>query len=194
MVASSQKLYLSPIQMHHIGRENDKGAKRRIGIMQNAKGKYVRNALTKGENVIYEAKVSWARLAPLFLLAILTVMGILLIPLLIAMYRNIELALTNKRVIGKWGVLHRYMIEMNLNRVESVQIHQGLLGRMFNYGSLVVSGAGNPQAPIPGIKDPMTFRRILLETQEAIAGGSAYSTSNISADLPVTAPSTPAAR
>jgi membrane protein YdbS with pleckstrin-like domain len=121
-------------------------------------------------------------------------MGILLIPLIIAMYRNIELALTNKRVIAKWGVLHRYMIEMNLNRVESVQIHQGLLGRMFNYGSLVVSGDGNPQDPIPGIKDPMTFRRILLETQEAIAGGSAYSTSNISADFPVTAPSTPASR
>jgi hypothetical protein len=55
---------------------------------------------------------------------------------------------------------------LNLSKVESIQVHQGLFGRILNYGSLVVSGAGNPQAPIPNIADPMSFRRLATEAQE----------------------------
>ena len=51
-------------------------------------------------------------------------------------------------------------------KVESVQVNQGMLGRIFNYGTLVISGAGAPQAPIPGISDPMAFRRAFMEFQD----------------------------
>ncbi len=106
----------------------------------------------------------------------LIALGILLLPLygigliLLAMafirYKTTELAFTNKRVIAKFGFISRQTVELYSPTVESSQVHQGILGRIFNYGSLIISGAGNPQAPIPGISDPMAFRRGFMEMQE----------------------------
>ena len=79
------------------------------------------------------------------------------------------MAFTNKRVIAKFGFISRKTIELNISKVESIQVNQGILGRIFNYGTLIVSGAGNPQAPIPGISDPMAFRRSFMESQDQAA-------------------------
>ena len=82
-------------------------------------------------------------------------------------YFTTELAITNKRVIAKFGLISRSTIEINLQKIESIQVDQGILGRIFNFGSIVVSGAGNPQAPIPGISSPLEFRRSFIDTQES---------------------------
>jgi hypothetical protein len=47
-----------------------------------------------------------------------------------------------------------------------VQVQQGIMGRMLGFGTIVIAGGGNPQAPVPGISDPMGFRRAFLEAQE----------------------------
>ena len=83
-------------------------------------------------------------------------------------YKSTEVAYTNKRVIAKFGFIRRETVELNINKVESMQVTQGVLGRIFNFGSLVISGAGNPQAPIPGISRPMTFRKSFMEYQDKI--------------------------
>jgi len=74
---------------------------------------------------------------------------------------------SNKRVIAKFGFISRKTVELNISKVESIQVNQGFLGRIFNFGTLVISGAGNPQAPIPGISDPMAFRRAFMESQDS---------------------------
>lgn len=84
-------------------------------------------------------------------------------------YFTTELAITNKRVIAKFGLIRRDVIEINLPRIESIQVCQGYLGRLFNYGSIILSGAGNPQASIPNIADPLAFRKAFTETQERCA-------------------------
>jgi uncharacterized membrane protein YdbT with pleckstrin-like domain len=125
--------------------------------------------LLTGETIEYEGKVSLWSLAPLIVLGILTItfgIGIVFLILAYLKYISTELAITNKRVIAKFGFISRRTVEINLGKIESIQVQQGILGRIFNYGSLVVSGAGNPQAPVPGISDPMTFRRAFTETQE----------------------------
>ena len=82
-------------------------------------------------------------------------------------YTTTELAITNKKIIAKFGFIKRDTIELLLPRAESVQVNQSILGRMFNYGSVIVSGAGNPQAPVPGIDSPIEFRKRFMEIQEA---------------------------
>lgn len=77
--------------------------------------------------------------------------------------KTTELAITNRRTIAKFGWIRRSTIEMYNLKIESIQVEQGIAGRIFNYGSIILSGAGNPQAPIPGIADPMAFRRALLQ-------------------------------
>ena len=132
---------------------------------------YIEGALIKDEKIVYTGRVSLWSLAPLIILGLLTIwIGIGLIFWVIAFirYKTTELAFTNKRVIAKFGFISRHTVELNINKVESIQVKQGILGRIFNFGTLVISGAGNPQAPIPGISEPMTFRRAFMESQDQV--------------------------
>ncbi|MFA5477977.1 MAG: PH domain-containing protein [Bacteroidales bacterium] len=132
---------------------------------------YIEGALTKGEEVVYKGKVSIWSLAPSLLLGFILLpfygLGLLFWAVAAIKYLTTELAITNKRVIAKFGLISRSTIEINIQRIESIQVNQGILGRIFNFGSIVVSGAGNPQAPIPGISSPLQFRREFVDTQES---------------------------
>ena len=134
-------------------------------------GSYVESALTKGEQVVYQGKISIWSLVPLMLLGLIFLafygLGLLFWAAAAIRYFTTELAITNKRVIAKFGLISRSTIEINLQKIESIQVNQGILGRIFNFGSIVVSGAGNPQAPIPGISSPLEFRRSFIDTQES---------------------------
>ncbi len=134
---------------------------------------YVQGILSNGETIEYEGRISVWSLAPLIVLGVATLflMGLGLVFLVAAYlkYISTELAVTNKRVVAKFGFISRHTVEINLAKIESIQVQQGILGRIFNYGSLVVSGAGTPQAPIPGISDPLAFRNAFTRTQEAMA-------------------------
>lgn len=133
---------------------------------------YVDSVLSPGEVVRYRARCSVWSLLPLI------VLGFLLISVLIGAlfwiaaflrYISTEMAVTNKRVIAKVGFITRKTVELNLLKVESIQVDQGLLGRLFDYGTIVVAGAGTPQAPVAGISSPLAFRSAVLQTQEEVA-------------------------
>ena len=131
---------------------------------------YIEGALIKDEKVIYTGNISLWSLAPLIVLGLATIwifgLGLIFWVMAFIRYMTTELAFTNKRVIAKFGFISRQTIELNISKVESIQVNQGILGRVFNFGTLVISGAGNPQAPIPGISDPMSFRRAFMESQD----------------------------
>ena len=69
-----------------------------------------------------------------------------------------ELAVSDRRVIYKSGVLARHTLEMNRSKVESVDVDQSVLGRLFGFGTIVVRGTGGSLEPIRMISDPLTFR------------------------------------
>lgn len=132
---------------------------------------YIEGALIKDEKVIYTGNISLWSLAPLIVWGLATIwifgLGLIFWAMAFIRYKTTELAFTNKRVIAKFGFISRQTIELNISKVESIQVNQGILGRIFNFGTLVISGAGNPQAPIPGISDPMSFRRAFMESQDS---------------------------
>lgn len=135
---------------------------------------YVHSVLIPDEEVIYQAHISlWSMLglliAGVFFIFSFFPVGLLLLAIAAIRYMTTELAITNKRVIAKFGFISRRTVEINLQRIESIQIDQGVIGRIFNYGTLVISGAGNPQAPIPGISDPLLFRRMFTESQDRLS-------------------------
>lgn len=55
-------------------------------------------------------------------------------------YATTELAFTNKRVIAKYGFISRKTVEINLAKVESMQVDQGVIGHIFNFGTLIICG------------------------------------------------------
>ncbi|MFZ6748114.1 PH domain-containing protein [Undibacterium sp. Ren11W] len=131
---------------------------------------YIEGTLIKGEKLVYVGNISLWTLAPLLLLGfvLLIAYGLGVIVFLIAYikYKTTELAFTNKRVVAKFGFISRRTMEINITKVESIQVHQNIMGRIFNYGSLVITGSGESQAPIVGISNPMEFRRAFMEAQD----------------------------
>lgn len=136
-------------------------------------GSYVESNLINGERIQYEGKTSLWSLLPNILLGLilLPVFGIGLIFWLSAAikYYTTELAITDKRVVAKFGLIRRSTIEMNLPKIESIQVEQGIVGRIFNYGSILIAGAGDPKAPIPGISNPLKFRNQFFQVQESMS-------------------------
>ncbi|MEI6605140.1 MAG: PH domain-containing protein [Verrucomicrobiota bacterium] len=73
-------------------------------------------------------------------------------------YMTTEAALTNCRVVAKSGFISRRIDEISLRKIESTAIDQGLIGRMFGFGDLVIRGSGGHSATTPGIEKVMEFR------------------------------------
>jgi uncharacterized membrane protein YdbT with pleckstrin-like domain len=137
---------------------------------------YVEGALVKDERIVHVGHISLWSMWHLFALGLLLLpaFGLGLVVWIVAWvrYKSTELAITTKRVIVKVGFIRRSTVEININKVESIQVDQAILGRMFNFGTLVIAGAGTPQAPVAGISAPMEFRKAFIEAQErARAGG-----------------------
>ena len=69
-----------------------------------------------------------------------------------------EIAVTNRRVIYKKGLIQRETNEMNMDKVESVQIDQSILGRMLDYGNVTILGTGEGFETLRTIGKPIELR------------------------------------
>lgn len=81
-----------------------------------------------------------------------------------------EYAVTSKRVIVKVGVTETRSVELLLNKVEGITVTQGLMGKLFGYGEIVITGSGGTKESFAGIQGPFDFRRAV---QAATDGGAA---------------------
>ncbi len=74
-------------------------------------------------------------------------------------YLSSEFAITDKRVVIKVGFINRKTLEMVLTKVETIRVDQSILGRVLNYGTIVVTGTGGTNEPFTSIANPLEFRR-----------------------------------
>jgi uncharacterized membrane protein YdbT with pleckstrin-like domain len=144
-------------------------------------GNYVQSNLIPGEQVVYETKVHpIVFLTPSAFVTGGIVFGLLGMPPAGAVFLAIgvvlfaaawirqwssEFAVTNKRVIIKVGFISRRTIEINMSKVESVEVNQDIFGRVLNYGTIVVIGTGGTKEPFALIDDPLAFRRAVQSQQ-----------------------------
>lgn len=70
---------------------------------------------------------------------------------------------TNKRIIIKTGIISRKTFEMNLNKIETVNVDQSIFGRMFGFGTITVIGTGGTREEFPDIAKPTEFRKKFQE-------------------------------
>jgi uncharacterized membrane protein YdbT with pleckstrin-like domain len=69
-----------------------------------------------------------------------------------------ETDVTNMRVVHKTGFIRRQTFEMSLDKVESVDVNQSILGRILNYGDVSIFGVGEGNKTIETIASPLAFR------------------------------------
>jgi uncharacterized membrane protein YdbT with pleckstrin-like domain len=151
-------------------------------------GRYIDDILQPGEQVLYSTNAHWifyfpaivawiAALAILMLerfvvdstliLALLVLAGIVA---LLALYWTLrawfhrwttETDVTNLRVVHKTGFIKRRTFEMSLDKVESVDVNQTILGRLLNYGDVTIKGVGEGREAIRTIASPLAFRNFI---------------------------------
>jgi uncharacterized membrane protein YdbT with pleckstrin-like domain len=144
---------------------------------------YVDSILEPGEVVRYRTSVSWIVYLPTVLFALgalatpaLTaghpgfeqvsgIVAILLgaaavIAFVPAWFRRLttEIAVTDRRIILKRGLIRRHTVEMNMQKVESVDVDQTLVGRLFNYGNVTIRGTGSSLEKLSLIDGPLRLR------------------------------------
>ncbi len=120
-------------------------------------GSYVQSNLLDGEQIVYETKLHWIRFVSLR--ALFTLFIAPLIDRLCS-----EFAITNRRVVIKLGLISRRTFEMNLSKIESVNVDQSLLGRMLGYGTITIIGTGGTKETFGDISAPLEFRRQFQQT------------------------------
>jgi uncharacterized membrane protein YdbT with pleckstrin-like domain len=147
---------------------------------------YVKSVLQPGENIRFVTDIHWMVYLPGLLLLLVGIAVVVLvwsfgvsggvavflhglaavlfvgaaILMFIGWFKRwtTEVAVTDKRIIYKRGFISRYTIEMHLDKVESVDVDQSVLGRVFGYGDILVHGTGASLEPLRNIESPIEFR------------------------------------
>jgi PH (Pleckstrin Homology) domain-containing protein len=80
-----------------------------------------------------------------------------------------EIGVTNQRFILKRGLLWRATQELQLRAIEEVNLDQGLIGRLLNFGRLDLRGTGVDDIHLPSLADPLGLRKALQDGMAAAA-------------------------
>jgi uncharacterized membrane protein YdbT with pleckstrin-like domain len=151
-------------------------------------GRYIDEILQPGEKVLYSTNAHWifylpaiaawtVALALLIFSRTVTADAVTLACLALAAIAGLaalywtatawfhrwttETDVTNMRVVHKTGFIKRRTFEMSLDKVESVDVNQSILGRIMNYGDVTILGVGEGKETISTIASPLAFRNAI---------------------------------
>jgi uncharacterized membrane protein YdbT with pleckstrin-like domain len=142
--------------------------------------RYVEEVLQPGEKILFVSTIHWLIYVPAILLLIAAIVAafwagsgsevwrwISLLCFALALLSatrawfkrwTTEIAVTDRRVIYKRGFIRRHTIEMHMDKVESVDVSQSVLGRILDYGDVLVRGTGVGFEPLQMIESPIALR------------------------------------
>jgi len=144
---------------------------------------YVDEILEPGEKVVFKTRLSWTLYGPAivyalialaltffsasaagFGVAVFVVAALAAVAAFVSFLRawfrrwTTEIAVTDRRVVLKRGFIRRHTVEMNMQKVESVDVDQTQLGRLFNYGTVTIKGTGSTLESFRMIDHPLKLR------------------------------------
>jgi uncharacterized membrane protein YdbT with pleckstrin-like domain len=148
---------------------------------------YVREVLQPGEEIRFRTNVHWFVYLPAMVMFVVglafalwytaapsqhlvlvilsglsAVAGVLLfIPAWLKRFGT-EIAVTDRRVIYKTGLVQRDTTEINMAKIESVDVSQSILGRVFDFGTLTIRGTGETIEELRNIASPLQFRNAIM--------------------------------
>jgi len=138
---------------------------------------YITQVLQPGETIGYRGSVRWILYLQALLLALVGAVASLLGPpwgwvvsaicfflaLILALrawfirWTN-EIVVTDRRVIYAQGFIQRHTVEVHMDKIESVDVDQTLMGRILDYGDVTIRGTGTTLEPIRDVDRPLAFR------------------------------------
>ena len=136
---------------------------------------YIQHVLQPGEKIRYQGSVHWILYLPAMILcvvgAVSSVFGppgwivaticffLALILALRAWFIRwmTEIVVTDRRVICAHGFIQRHSVEVHMDKIESVDVDQSMLGRIFDCGDVTIRGTGSTLEPLRDVDRPIAF-------------------------------------
>jgi uncharacterized membrane protein YdbT with pleckstrin-like domain len=154
---------------------------------------YIEQSLAGNEQLLYRAHFHWLyraaawglllaavagalvahnRAYPMWASAALVAFGALVFLAIMLPIWAQQIAVTNQRLIHRRGLVRRSTEELQLRAVEEIRLEQSILGRIFGFGRVIVSGTGLEDVRLPALAEPVKLRRMLQEaiTMKPLAG------------------------
>jgi uncharacterized membrane protein YdbT with pleckstrin-like domain len=151
---------------------------------------YVRSVLQPNERILVIGKLHWIVFVPAIFLFVLggvllaleyggledTGVRLGLVAFTVALFFGVglyalvrawfirsitEFAVTDRRVVYKRGFIARHTAEMNMDKIESVDVDQSVLGRLLGYGTIHVLGTGQGIEVLEQIAAPIKIRNAI---------------------------------
>ncbi|MSO83982.1 MAG: PH domain-containing protein [Acidobacteria bacterium] len=137
---------------------------------------YIEKNLLADERVVHKARLHWLIFDKALLIIAIGVgalvveptVGVLIVAIgvIVALpplvsYKTSEFGVTTKRVIIKVGFIQRRTLELLLRQVEAISVDQRIMGRVFNYGTITLSGTGGVREVFEDVAAPLEFRRTI---------------------------------
>lgn len=141
---------------------------------------YIENSLSRDEGNVEIFRFHWLRWLWFFIWIVLVLASLSLILtgnvilalivaapfVLLAFYEyfklaNIEMGVTNKRVIYKEGIISRKTQEMKLNAIENITIEQTFLQRLIDVGTVKVIGRAATPVFFTEVKNPLAAKKAI---------------------------------
>jgi uncharacterized membrane protein YdbT with pleckstrin-like domain len=151
-------------------------------------GRYIDDILQPGEKVLFSTNAHWLFFLPAIAIWIVAIVFFVLsrmvaddtlvllclsmagLSAIAALYKTLtawfhrwttETDVTNLRIVHKTGFIQRQTFEMSLDKVESVDVSQSILGRIFDYGDVTILGVGKSEEKIATVASPLAFRNAI---------------------------------
>ena len=144
--------------------------------------RYIERILQPGERVVYTGRIHWIIYLPAGLMMVVAlaalsragaaghamnwslvaaicagVGGLAAISAWLKRWST-EIDVTDRRIVYKRGLIRRHTVEMNMDKVESVDVDQTILGRFLNFGNITVHGTGTGIETLFNVEAPLQFR------------------------------------
>ena len=135
---------------------------------------YIEANLLPGETVVQRARLHWIVFLKAIAVAVVGLAVLIIQPLVGGVIVGIgllmalppwlarttsEFGVTSKRVIIKVGLIQRRTLELLIRQVEAISVDQSLTGRIFNFGTITLTGTGGVKETFHNIANPLEFRR-----------------------------------
>ena len=147
----------------------------------------LKDMLVKGEKLIAHSRIHgaiyWKGVAVVIFALLLTfqvstlggffvLVAGLMLAYAAAMQSILMVAVSNKRLFARYGLLQVEVVDIQFDKVESIELERMLPGYIFGYSNVVVMGTGNRYIRIPFVANGPEIRRAY---NEQVMGGGAQS-------------------
>ncbi len=105
------------------------------------------NHIQRDENIIFTGSPAWIEYFWFFVIALITIYTII-IPIIVVVIIYLTksstiYAITNKRVIGRSGIISEDFKSSTFKHITSLRVKQGIIGKLFNFGNITIDTSGS---------------------------------------------------